>query len=210
MRKLNLLGKKFGHLTVISESKKLNTQASWWLCECDCANKTRVVRQGVKLTRKGRPDQSCGCAHGQRGLTHGHSKHINGRQECSKLYRAWAAMIQRCTNDKDKSFKRYGGRGIKICKRWEDFENFLKDLGPTYEPGLTIERKDVNKGYFPKNVTWATPKEQSRNRRDTLWVTFKGETKCLGAWCEEIGFNYYTVRRRIFKYGWDPERAFFQ
>ena len=82
----------------------------------------------------------------------------------TKEWRAWYNMHQRCENPRDISYKNYGGRGLGIIKRWKEFDEFLKDMGPC-PPGLTLDRKDNDKGYTKRNCRWATKAEQNRNRR---------------------------------------------
>jgi hypothetical protein len=91
---------------------------------------------------------------------HGHAR----RGSTSPEYRFWCNMISRTTNPKIPRFADYGGRGITVCDRWKSFESFLADMGPR-PPGMTIERVDNDRGYFPKNCKWATPKEQRANQR---------------------------------------------
>jgi hypothetical protein len=84
----------------------------------------------------------------------------------------WCAMRQRCLNPRNQAYKDYGGRGIKICKRWSDFKNFLKDMG-TRPAGKTLDRKNNDGNYTPKNCRWATPRQQSRNRRPRRPLTLE-------------------------------------
>lgn len=81
-----------------------------------------------------------------------------------KAFLCWRGMLARCNNPKGSDFKNYGGRGIKVCSRWRTFESFFADMGEN-PPGLSLERKDNNKGYSKKNCCWATLAEQSKNRR---------------------------------------------
>ena len=122
---------------------------------------------------------------------HGHSR----RSGWSKTYAVWHAMLQRCYSKNDKSYKYYGGRGIKVCDRWRNFVNFLEDMGEA-PPKLSIERKDHNGDYEPKNCEWVTHTMQMRNRRNTVKLTFKGETKPLAEWAEIIGINYACLYKR--------------
>lgn len=120
------------------------------------------------------------------GVVHGNRRH--GRSG-TLLHKIWDTMIQRCTNPKSPRFMLYGGRGITVCKRWRKFENFLKDMGE--KPiGLTLERKNNAKGYFPSNCCWATQKQQCRNRSNNRLVIHNGKTKTLVEWCEELEVNY--------------------
>lgn len=116
-------------------------------------------------------------------------------------------MWSRCTNKKQRSYKDYGGRGIKVCDRWRSFEAFFEDMGERPSKAHSIERRDTNGNYEPGNCVWATDEMQTRNRRSTKTVTINGVTKPLIAWCEETGVRYGAAKQRINKLGWDPARA---
>jgi hypothetical protein len=106
-------------------------------------------------------------------------------------------MKQRCNYQKHEQFSLYGGRGIKVCKRWNDsFENFFADMGEK-PPGATIERIDNDGDYTPKNCRWASDAEQARNRRSTIIVERNGVAKCVKDWCDELGLNADRVYGRI-------------
>lgn len=109
-------------------------------------------------------------------------------------------MIQRCTNPNVQHYKHYGGRGIKVCKRWLLFENFLEDMGPR-PPGTSIDRINLNKNYMPSNCAWADRKTQARNSKQVVWVEMRGQRKRLVEWCEELGVSINTVRDRVKYYG---------
>jgi hypothetical protein len=138
-------------------------------------------------------------------LRHGFSK----RPE----FYIWASMHQRCTNPKAKQYEDYGGRGIKVCSRWELFDNFIADMGPRPEgkhPSgramYTLERKDSNGDYTPSNCVWATYKEQARNKRNGRLVTYLGETLPLAVFVERLGLDYKIVHQRISR-EWTVEQA---
>lgn len=134
---------------------------------------------------------------------HGHARNDAGR---SPTYRSWEVMRARCQNQNDDNFPSYGGRGIKVCQRWQVFSNFLADMGER-PARTTIDRKNPNGDYEPNNCRWASPIQQARNRRNTLNVTYQGQTKNLKDWCEEIGIGYHLVFNRL-KNGHSPETAF--
>lgn len=96
--------------------------------------------------------------------THGHSRSRMTGRKASATYDIWAAMIQRCTNPKNKDWAGYGGRGITVCERWLTFENFLTDMGERPD-GLSIERRNNDRGYGPDNCYWADALTQARNKR---------------------------------------------
>ena len=113
-----------------------------------------------------------------------------------KEYSAWAAMKARCKNPKATSFKRYGGRGIKVCKEWETFSNFFKDMGTSLK-GQSLDRIDNSKGYYKENCRWATPRQQANNRRGNKLLEFNGTTKTMREWCRILKLNYITVKKRL-------------
>lgn len=152
--------------------------------------------------------QSCGCLrpHPSR-LKHGncmkHSHHESG------AYTSWRAMKNRCGNPKNKMWDRYGGRGIKVCERWDSFENFLSDMGPRPENG-SIDRIDSNKGYSPDNCRWVLNSFQNRNKSDNRKLTIYGKTMCLADWHRIVAgeVSYDTIKRRLQR-GWPEKQAVF-
>lgn len=141
---------------------------------------------------------------------HGNTRHGHGRSgknhNATPTYNTWAMMKNRCFNIKASNYARYGGRGIKVCKRWIRFDNFLADMGIRPQ-GKTIDRIDVNGPYSLENCRWASLAEQQRNARRTVYVTFQGKTECLSYWSEKFGINKDTLVYRLKK--WPIERAFF-
>ena len=129
-------------------------------------------------------------------------------------YYIWASMIQRCTNPKARQYEDYGGRGIKVCARWSVFDNFIADMGPrpagkhpSGRAKYTLERKDNDGDYTPKNCVWATYKQQARNKKVMRMVTHRGKTQPLSVWVEELGIDYKIVHQRIAR-GWTVKQAF--
>lgn len=123
----------------------------------------------------------------------GNSKH-GLYPDNAALFNVWQTMKGRCENPNRLKYKDYGGRGIKVCEEWQEAKNFvLWALSNGYEKGLQLDRIDNDGNYCPANCRFVTPKENSRNRRNTKRLTVNGETKTVVEWCEQSGLNQYTV-----------------
>ncbi|NSW82555.1 MAG: hypothetical protein HPY90_04640 [Syntrophothermus sp.] len=195
MRKIDLVGKKFGRLTVIGQAdvKRRNLH---WECQCECGN--IVVVAGVNL--KNGHTRSCGCwknelmeTFGRRTTTHGLKRH--------RLYRIWSKMKERCNNPRSKFYELYGGRGIKVCEEWaNDFQAFYDwAMANGYREGLTIDRKNNDGDYEPENCRWVTRKIQNNNVRRNVLYTVNGETHTQREWEEILGMrrgSLYKIRQK--------------
>ena len=115
----------------------------------------------------------------------------------TKEYRAWCGMKQRCCNPKFVQYEDYGGRGITICERWNDYASFLEDMGRTPSPEHSLDRIDNDGNYGPTNCRWATASEQSNNQRTNSLLTINGETKNVSQWSQITGIHRETIYRRI-------------
>lgn len=135
-------------------------------------------------------------------LKHGKAR----RGTTDPTYRSWAAMRQRCNNKNCTEYKNYGGRGIKICKRWNDFSLFLLDLGER-QVGFQLGRINNKLGYSPTNCRWETPKQNSRNTRKNKRYTYLGESKSIAEWAEGFGINRKTATIRLSR-GWTFDETF--
>lgn len=198
---IDLTGQKFGRLTVLKRMDSNQRGYCRWLCKCICGKEKIICSNDLKSGNT----KSCGCLFLEGNRTqHGHLKN----DIVSKTYNSWLSMIQRCTNPNKKAYKYYGGRGIKVCKRWKNsFENFLEDMGEPPTQEHSIDRIDNNKGYNKSNCRWATKKQQMRNTRRNHFETHDGKTLCLSEWAEELNINYSTLSSRIFILGWPIEKA---
>lgn len=130
-----------------------------------------------------------------------------GKNNLNRAYRIHQGILGRCYNDKNKAYSYYGGRGITICDRWrgkQGFENFVSDMGnPVHDKSL--DRIDVNGNYEPNNCRWATPQEQGRNKRDSLFVFWEGQKILFIELCEKLNVNYNTAHARLMS-GWPIEK----
>ncbi len=197
-RTVNLEGKVFGNWTVIKRAIIPN-KYSYWKCQCICGNIKDIV--GPNLT--GGLTTSCGCVH------HEHLRQLFQKHEMSRtdIYVTWENMIDRCYNPKNPRYKTYGKRGIKVCDRWlNSFDLFYKDMGDSPE-GLSLDRIDNDDDYYKKNCRWATPKQQSNNRTNNNFITYKGETKTITQWAETFEIHPMTLLYRI-RQNWDLDRVF--
>src|ERR1035437_8866313 len=187
-------GKVFGRLTVLHRDK--TQKGTKWVCQCSCGNLKTVVAGNLQSGNT----TTCGCMWGEKKVTHGHRYHKDGK--ITRTYSAWSCMKTRCNNPNQKYYKDYGARGITYCQEWEDFSNFLKDMGecpPQYE----LERNDVNGNYSKENCCWVTVREQQYNKRNSRLLTYNGVTRCLGEWAYLHG---ETIRGRV-KKEWTIEEA---
>lgn len=164
----DLTGKVFGRLTVIGRGERLHGELAW-LTQCTCGKQKLVRAYDLRHNTR-----SCGCLSVdkviERSTQHGLTK--------SAEHRAWNAMLDRCSNERNNQYHNYGGRGIKVCERWLEFVNFYADLGPRPE-GMSLERIDVNGNYEPSNCKWASFEEQSNNKRGMKKYLVDGEWRTL-------------------------------
>lgn len=203
---IDLTGKTFGMWTVLSHSHKDERKAHFWLCRCSCPKQTEKIVKGSSLTMG--QSTNCGCDRLQKIIAsktkHGH---YTG-DKASKTYSSWSAMKGRCLNPEDKDYSHYGGRGITIHEPWiNSFETFLADMGEC-PPNLTLDRISVNGNYTPGNCRWTDMTTQNRNKRKSLLITYRGETKHLKEWCEILNLPYSRIVQRISNHGYTPEEAF--
>ena len=129
------------------------------------------------------------------------------------FYKVWQNIKTRCYNKNTSDYKRYGGRGIRVCKRWHNFKSFYKDMFDSYKKGLTIERIDNNKNYSRENCRWATRREQANNTRHIKRAKkycYKGIEDTIKNWANYLGIKRSTLDMRLRSYNWSIEKAFFK
>lgn len=196
---------KVNSLTPLYFVSKTPDKLAHWVCRCDCGTlcerNTTVLRRGLT--------KSCGCKHYSAvaaGISHALMKH-NHSQGVSPEYQAWKNMRGRCNNKNDTHYAQYGGRGIVVCDRWNEFTNFLADMGHRPLGKTSLDRIDVDKGYGPGNCEWSDSHQQARHRTDNVLITHDGRTQCLSDWAAEVGLERKVIQRRL-KKGWSTDRAF--
>lgn len=194
----DLKGKKFNNLYVVERADSDKSGKARWKCLCDCGNYTVVTGSNLKTNSV----KSCGC------LIHRKSWNHYIEKSSKRLYSIWCGMKGRCNNPNHPAYKNYGGRGISICKEWKDFRNFEKwSLDNEYFDNASIERKDVNENYSPQNCCWIPLAEQAKNRRSSYEIIHNGRKLNLTEYCKELNLDYKRVHSRIYKLGWDFEKA---
>lgn len=200
MKLIDLSGKRFGRLLVINKHSSFKGHVKW-LCKCDCGNE--CVVQGSSL--KSGNTTSCGCYKRE------YSKELYStvRQNDKHLYAVWNGIKQRCFNKNNKSYKNYGGRGITMDKEWaNNYESFYKwAIQSGYKQGFQIDRIDNNLGYCESNCRFVNNLVQANNKRNVKFHEINGVSKTLSEWCREYNMDYFLVRQRVFKLGWNIEKA---
>lgn len=195
-RKLNIkYGDRFHLLTVIKESFTRN-RIRHFECLCDCG-KTLYPR--ISALRNG-TTKSCGC---KRNRKHGGFR--------TPEHRSWRGLLGRCLGSaKARDSRNYRNRGISVCSRWQDkemgFQNFLSDMGRKPSPIHSIDRIDNDGPYSPENCRWASPREQANNRRNNLYLVFRGKKAPIKEWSIDYGIPIGMLRDRI-RRGWSLERS---
>lgn len=181
---------RFGSLVV---TDAVGPRGGTFVCRCDCGNVRSYPRSKVLRGQY----VSCGCrkAAQQRVIAtwtekHGHAA-TGGH---TRTYKIWQGMLNRCRNRNQKSWAAYGGRGISVCKEWEEFSVFLSDMGEA-PPGLTLDRENNDGNYEKGNCRWATRTEQRRNSSRVVPVTVLGKTLNSWEWAELLGVSLRRVHK---------------
>ena len=189
---VDLTGRKFGRLVVLRRMANKGREPTWE-CTCDCGNTHRALGRNLRTGST----KSCGCYNREQPRTHGMSY--------TRIYSAWKGIINRCGGFTKGTRKNYKDRGITVCERWENFENFQEDMGESFkehaefhgEANTTLDRVNGAEGYYPGNCRWATYKVQARNRK------FRNENPGVvlkkGKWTVSIGVNGGQIHLGTFK-----------
>lgn len=198
---LDLSGKKFLRLTVVERDVSDENSRVRWICQCDCGKKISAFSSNLVMGYT----KSCGCYGAQR-RSESHTTHggYNDPEKKGTLL-SWKSMMVRCYYKRNNRYHLYGGRGITVCDRWKQFENFWTDMGRRPE-GMSLDRKDNNENYTPQNCRWASHRQQQNNRRNNVLLEFQGESKTAPEWGRAVGLSGSLIQSRISN-GWSVERA---
>lgn len=197
----DLAGRRFGRLVATGphESRKRKT---YWPCRCDCGNQVKISATNLKTGNT----TSCGCY--RREFTAAknatHSLLAGGKPS---EFIVWALMRRRCDDPADDAYPAYGGRGISVCDRWRSFDAFYADMGARPAPDHQIDRIDNDGPYSPENCRWVTRVENCSNRRDNVYVEWRGESLTVYEWARRMGMKPHTIWARLFRLGWNVEQA---
>lgn len=201
----DLTGRTFGYLTMLrpSEVSAGHGKRALWVARCECGEELVVPTDGFRSNRKPSPT-SCGCMtkelRAASRRTHGMSGH--------KAFAVWRSMVDRCTLPSHHAWKNYGGRGISVCEPWlTSFAAFWADMGPSYSPGLTLDRERNNEGYSPQNCRWVDRKTQARNTRYNRMIDTPAGHMLVVEASELSGIGATTLLYRL-QAGWSADQLF--
>ena len=202
-RSPDLTGQTFGALTALRPGST-DGKSRKWIFRCECGKECEKGASDVKKdANKGRTP-NCGCMtkelQGANKRTHGMTGH--------PAYAVWRSMLARCMNPNHHAWKNYGARGVMVCDRWiHSFENFWADMGPTYAPGLELDRRDNNAGYFPENCRWVSRQVNTSNRRTSVLVGTPWGRLNVAEAARRSGIGVTTILYRL-DHGWPEEELF--
>lgn len=194
----DLTGKKFGRLTVIGLDDR-GTRRTYWVCQCECGN-IKVARSDALVSGR---TKSCGCIKKEQDKIN--LSQLRHNQAGTRLYTIWQKMKDRCFNEHNPAYYRYGGRGIQVCDSWKErFENFYDwAMNNGYQENLTLDRTDNDGNYCPENCRWVTMKEQCNNRSSNIQIKIGNATKSLTEWCKIFQVDYKATLGRYNRNGCD-------
>lgn len=189
-------------------TEKSKERKRYGLYQCQYCGKEWEARiNDINRNKKG--TKSCGCYHIKRATE------ANTTHDCANhpLYATWKGMKDRCQNPKTPKYKNYGGRGIQVCERWLDIKNFIEDMYPSYQEGLTLDRIDVDGDYEPDNCRWATLNTQARNTRslkanNTSGFRGVGWSKGKDKWRARIVINNIEIHLGLYHTALEAAKAY--
>lgn len=196
---LDLTNCRFSKLLALYRTNNKSPDGSFiWMCRCDCGSNVEVAST---ILRKGYKNMCDVCR-----IENIRLGKISHNMSTTNTYKSWIGMKDRVTNKNHIHYKNYGGRGITIYEKWiNSFENFYKDVGDRPSLKHTLDRIDNDGNYEPGNVKWSTKKEQMRNRRNTIFLSYEGVVKSIDDWCEQLNIKKHLVYSKI-RSGWDKEK----
>lgn len=201
-----MIGQIFNRWTVLALARN-DAGKLFYLCRCACGVE-RPVRKD-QLVRG--ISKSCGCWKievSREQITRLSTTH--GLANKSHAYATWKGIRKRCLTPTDKTYKNYGGRGIKLCERWDGpsgFANFLADMGEV-PAGMSIDRIDNEGNYSPENCRWTDTKTQMNNMRSNIFIQYEGQRLTIAQWAEKLDIPYHRLFQRLNKLGWSVKKAF--
>ncbi len=178
---IDVSNRKFGRLTALCLLRHTGPKGQRiWHCMCECGKEINTRQCGLMSGNT----KSCGCSRRRHNASH------------TKTYFVWRSMISRCYQPSSQVFHLYGARGIRVCRRWRKFENFLYDMGKA-PSGFSLDRIDNNRGYNKKNCRWASQLQQCGNMRTNHMITYRGRTLHASGWARSLGIKVPTIFARL-------------
>jgi hypothetical protein len=200
----DITGQRFAKLVAVSHCGTHKNNSALWLCRCDCGEDRIVALSRLHnaqiVSCKSCSRKKIGDAARSRSRTHGMSG--------TKLYHVWMSMKARCSNPKSEYYHVYGGRGIRVCERWQGkdgFQNFLADMGPKPQ-GHSLDRINNDGPYSPENCRWATAIEQQNNTSNSRWIDLGDRRVTVAQAARLAGLMPGTILYRL-DHGWSPSDA---
>jgi hypothetical protein len=193
MKKIDLIGKRFGRWTVIKESENKGKNVAW-VCLCDCGNKRTCLSYNL-LSGK---STNCGCVR-RKKLSVIFKKHGGTG---TRLYSIYKSMKQRCYNKNNSAYKYYGGKGIVICKNWKNDFSVFRDwaLQNKYKENISsIDRINPNGNYCPENCRWVSLKKQQNNKLNSMFVIIDNKKLTIAEWAEKTKTNKQTLYDKFYR-----------
>jgi hypothetical protein len=192
----NITGQLFGRITVLS-FRDIHKRRTRWYCVCSCGEKLTCSGSALKTGNT----RSCGCLKRDTTIERNITQSTTHGMTATSIYNVWASMKRRCCRPSSQDYKNYGGRGITVCERWLEFENFYEDMGDRPSNQYSIERIDNDGDYCLDNCKWILTSNQAKNRRTNRRLSYNGETRIVVDWARHLNMNVHTIYSRLNR-GW--------